>query len=320
MPQSLSGWQWRRCRVKIKEGVYNGRRDPHRTDCAFAGNLHHESKSEWSDCPGCAKCEKTNGLVLRRGSWRPTSSWEPVLMLAKSGKYFADGEAVKTPSASATVSRNKYTRILDDPDEQFAVQHDHETTTAGANLRDVWRSTYDDYTKEELIEMLLDLHDGGLTDEWRIAAEPLKEKHYAAFPTRLVENCLRAGTSARGYCPVCGAPWVRVVETKFYGSYHNHEGDGEDYGLRQQTIGPRDGKWVQDEYEPPKTIGWRPSCSHDAEPRAGVVLDPFAGSGRTGLCARKLGLDFVGIELNPEYSDMASRILRDDAPLFTETP
>lgn len=60
-------------------------------------------------------------------------------MLAKRPGYFADGEGVKTAAKSATVSRDKYTRILDDPDEQFAVKHDHETqSAAGANLRDVW--------------------------------------------------------------------------------------------------------------------------------------------------------------------------------------
>jgi len=36
-------------------------------------------------------------------------------------------------------------------------------------------------------------------------------------------------------------------------------------------------------------------------PRGGVVLDPFIGSGTTGLVARNLGRDYLGIELNPEY-------------------
>jgi DNA modification methylase len=44
-------------------------------------------------------------------------------------------------------------------------------------------------------------------------------------------------------------------------------------------------------------------------PPDGVVLDPFAGAGTTLLKAKELGRKFVGIELNPEYADMArSRI------------
>lgn len=41
--------------------------------------------------------------------------------------------------------------------------------------------------------------------------------------------------------------------------------------------------------------------------QGGVVLDPFMGSGTTGIVARKLGRKYVGIELNPEYQKMAER-------------
>jgi DNA modification methylase len=40
-------------------------------------------------------------------------------------------------------------------------------------------------------------------------------------------------------------------------------------------------------------------------PIGGTVLDPFFGSGTTGLVALKLGRDFIGIELNPDYCKMA---------------
>ena len=35
------------------------------------------------------------------------------------------------------------------------------------------------------------------------------------------------------------------------------------------------------------------------------VLDPFAGSGTTGVVAKRLGRNFTGIEINPEYRQMA---------------
>lgn len=40
-------------------------------------------------------------------------------------------------------------------------------------------------------------------------------------------------------------------------------------------------------------------------PPAGVVLDPFVGSGTTGIAAAKLGHAFIGIELEPEYAEIA---------------
>ena len=38
-----------------------------------------------------------------------------------------------------------------------------------------------------------------------------------------------------------------------------------------------------------------------------IVLDPFMGSGTTGFVANKLGRHYIGIELNPEYVEMARR-------------
>lgn len=51
-------------------------------------------------------------------------------------------------------------------------------------------------------------------------------------------------------------------------------------------------------------------------PIGGTVLDPFAGAGTTGLVALRNGRGFIGIELNPEYVEMAKRRITDDAPLF----
>jgi DNA modification methylase len=46
-------------------------------------------------------------------------------------------------------------------------------------------------------------------------------------------------------------------------------------------------------------------CVLAGSPKGGVVLDPFFGSGTTGLVAKKNQRSFIGIELNPEYCEMA---------------
>lgn len=48
----------------------------------------------------------------------------------------------------------------------------------------------------------------------------------------------------------------------------------------------------------------------------GTVLDPFMGAGTTALVARKLGRNFVGIELNPDYIKIAERRLKKELGLF----
>jgi DNA modification methylase len=52
-------------------------------------------------------------------------------------------------------------------------------------------------------------------------------------------------------------------------------------------------------------------------PKEGIVLDPFIGSGTTGVVAKKLGRNYVGIELNKDYVKMAEeRIRATPTPLF----
>jgi DNA modification methylase len=49
-----------------------------------------------------------------------------------------------------------------------------------------------------------------------------------------------------------------------------------------------------------------------------MVLDPFFGSGTTGLVARANGCKCIGIELNPEYIKIASKRLRQEVLNFSE--
>lgn len=53
----------------------------------------------------------------------------------------------------------------------------------------------------------------------------------------------------------------------------------------------------------------RASCPPD-----GRALDPFNGSGTTGVAAAKLGLSYTGIELDPEYLALSKRRLLEAVP------
>jgi modification methylase len=46
---------------------------------------------------------------------------------------------------------------------------------------------------------------------------------------------------------------------------------------------------------------------------AQVILDPFVGSGTTALAARNLGRSYIGIDISPDYCEMARARLRPDA-------
>lgn len=96
MPESVSGWRWERCRVKVKpanmrhSGGIRGNAGGH-----FANSLHEYEGPQWSPCPGCDKCRDTGGYVLRRSSWRYTRSHEYIFMLSKGMGYFCNQERVR---------------------------------------------------------------------------------------------------------------------------------------------------------------------------------------------------------------------------------
>ena len=62
----------------------------------------------------------------------------------------------------------------------------------------------------------------------------------------------------------------------------------------------------------PRTLGWQPTCSCNADTIPAVVLDPFAGSGTVGQVARRLGRSCILIEIKSEYVDMIKERVRSD--------
>ncbi len=56
---------------------------------------------------------------------------------------------------------------------------------------------------------------------------------------------------------------------------------------------------------------------------AKTILDPFMGSGTTGVAAVKLGRKFIGIEIEPKYFDIACRRISEalkQPDMFIERP
>ncbi len=143
---------------------------------------------------------------------------------------------------------------------------------------------------------------------WDIATFSYRGAHFATYPPGLVEPCVKAGTSERGCCPACGAPWVRMVMKGF--SDHDGETDSayqegttaNRLALLRQAARREGGEYQNKSV----TLGWRPSCNCDAgEPVPALVLDPFNGAGTTGLVCQQLGRRYVGVDLKWEYLQMS---------------
>jgi DNA modification methylase len=254
---------------------------------------------------------------------RPTCAHEKVFLLTKSARYFYDAEAVKEVTESDHPAGNKNGFIGRQGGAEFHVK------SGGIGNPVAWSDV------------------GGkrnMRNVWHLGPEPFPEAHFATFVSEIPRRAILAGTSAKGVCPKCGGPWVRQTSSTLYSSTYgdsrrpdspgsnDQKGSGNQFGTR--AFAERMRKEVE-------TIGWRPSCScanidssgealvptlrHPLDqlkyrdtPIPATVLDPFLGSGTAAMVADRLGRHCIGIELSPQYAEIAERRCRKDAGLFAE--
>ena len=45
-------------------------------------------------------------------------------------------------------------------------------------------------------------------------------------------------------------------------------------------------------------------------PKGGTVLDPFMGAGTVALVAEEMGMKWIGVEINPQYTELIRKRLK----------
>lgn len=110
-------------------------------------------------------------------------------------------------------------------------------------------------------------------DVWQLGVSQYRGAHFATYPEQLVERLVTAGSPLMR-CSECRAPWTRQLVR---------------HGRKASRRPPRS------------------SCQCGARAEPGLVLDPFIGSGTTAISAAKLGRDWLGVELNPAFVELAQR-------------
>jgi DNA modification methylase len=176
---------------------------------------------------------------------RPTKSHEQLFLLAKRDRYFYDAAAVREGNAESSIRRRGLTK---------------QANAYSVALRDQGGNGQNPKNPQPYGE-------GGrnLRSVWNIPTHAYPGSHFATMPPALVRPCIRAGTSERGVCPDCGAPWERVNERergsvgilspKDAGAFADgvyHEGAASS-GLH----GPG---WRDRPLPSSTTTGWRPTC------------------------------------------------------------
>ncbi len=152
-------------------------------------------------------------------------------------------------------------------------------------------------------------------DVFIINTRPFNLAHFATFNIELPLKILKCACPQQ-VCKKCGVPkeaiWKRssLVDTtdKCELQIENSQYKlGKSSALRLSGGGDTFNAWKAE--NPDKIIGYT-NCGCNEGYEAGVVLDPFFGSGTVGVAAEKLGLNWIGIEINPEYvSDIITKRL-----------
>lgn len=109
-------------------------------------------------------------------------------------------------------------------------------------------------------------------DVWTITPGGYRSAHHAIYPLALAERMIAAGCP-EARCTKCRLPWKRRIIRALGGTATR--------------------------------AALAPTCNCGVRREPGLVLDPFMGSGTTAVAAEKLGRDWLGVELNPDFATAA---------------
>jgi len=248
---------------------------------------------------------------------RPTKAHEYIFLFAKSKRYYYDADAIREPSVALDPMHPGYHAAA-------AERHAKGERFEGKGK----------YGKKAF--QTIGIGGRNKRSVWRVTTKGYKGAHFAVYPTELIEPCVLAGTSEHGCCSDCGEPWKRLKGRAC------RECDAliPTQAKECAACGYRNTGWMEEREasetkrsdDPSKpgrrtprkkdltaksiTAGWRAGCECDADVVPCVVLDPFLGSGTTTEVALVNGRHAIGIELNPEYAELArERIAKVDEKL-----
>ena len=210
-------------------------------------------------------------------------------------------DASTSPSYTASGETPPDTERTSEPLAQPAARH---PDTSGSN-------TSADSEQYDLAGRTPDDNSGTETSE---CSCEYTVSHFAVYPISLPTWCIKAGTSEKGVCATCGAPWVRQTETAQ--EFLSEQPGGQKRGDGARNPGNRTDVPTQRTRRVDTTLGWLPTCEHPGNPVPATVLDPFMGAGTTALAAARLGRNSIGIELRSDYIRLAEARLKDDAPML----
>lgn len=219
---------------------------------------------------------------------RPTNAQEKIFLFSKNERYFYDQEAVKETALSPAMVRDRnseqYGSPLGNLGQRFSAGAREYRADGKRNQRNVWT----------------------------LPPTPFSGSHFATFPKELPRRAILAGTSVKGVCAKCATPWVRIIDKKVIGRTRLTGHGIDDFAGTADRAGE----------QLTTTLGWQPSCkcADAGDPIPATVIDPFFGSGTTGVVAQELWCSCIGIDLSEKYAEICKERMPDGLLYSLEVP
>ncbi|MEW6097345.1 MAG: site-specific DNA-methyltransferase [bacterium] len=273
---------------------------------------------------------------------RLTKTYEFLFHFVKSPKYFYDLSAIRVPHKEVSLKRlqravsNKH-KYINSPEYGGGgginkPRPNTKKTKIPVNTAELFGSPQVRYHREQNASisqfqfgegdyLVVNLHPDGKNpgDMWSISSEPFKDAHFAVFPTALVKKPILT-TCPQWICKHCGHIKERITKRIGKGIMNIRVRRAQkDYPSPQVKASEEEMENYKETWEGVKyqTIGWTEcNCSDNDKYEPGIVLDPFAGTGTTCAVAHQLGRNYIGFELNPDYTKMRNRELAQEVLKF----
>lgn len=167
------------------------------------------------------------------------------------------------------------------------------------NARTTWEMSFTEYMQycAELWHVNQEL-----SSIWKINTEPFSAAHFACFPRSLAKRPIDAGCPEM-VCKKCGLPRVKIY--RFTGDYDKQGGNGSKTADHIETSISSS---LRTKKVRVKEFAGYSDCDCNAGYEPGIVCDPFAGSGTTLQVAKEMSRDYFGIEINPDYIEIANNL------------
>ena len=135
---------------------------------------------------------------------------------------------------------------------------------------------------------------------WKISTKSYKGAHFATYSPELIKSPIKAGCP-EFICNKCKKPRVKIYkkvgEIQRRGSKNNADNSPYNKQSSMQNV--------------TEEVSYT-DCGCDAGFSAGIVLDPFIGSGTTAVVAKKLNRQYIGIELNQDYINLINKRIKEN--------